>query len=522
MFASKIFTAGWIQKTDSIVRSKHMNNQNICIADLMETSGVGFGTSGARGLVKSLTDQICYLYTLGFLTYLKRENRMGSAGKVAVAGDLRGSTPRIMRAVVKAIEDFESTPLNCGYIPSPAVALFGIEQGIPSIMVTGSHIPDDRNGIKFNQPSGEILKQDEAGIRQQSVVIPAGLFDQQGNFIKSLSLPEVDNSASTAYFSRYLDLFPQNALSGRRIGLYQHSGVARELLGDILAALGAEVVKLGYSDHFIPVDTEAIRDEDIESARKWSKELGLDAIVSTDGDADRPLISDEQGNWLRGDIAGLLCARYLNAGSVVTPVSSNTVVEKTGWFERVIRTRIGSPFVIESMNELLLQERRGGAVVGYEANGGFLLGSGAQLNGQTLIPLPTRDAVIVILSILVWSTKKALPISALINQLPARFTFSDRLKNVPIVMGKQFIASLAKKSESGEFPELKQIFATQLGSVKSVDTMDGLRVTFESDDIVHLRMSGNAPELRCYTESTSQERARELNKLVIRTVQRSI
>jgi phosphomannomutase len=41
-------------------------------------------------------------------------------------------------------------PVNCGKIPSPAVALFGLENKIPAIMVTGSHIPDDRNGIKFN------------------------------------------------------------------------------------------------------------------------------------------------------------------------------------------------------------------------------------------------------------------------------------------------------------------------------------------------------------------------------------
>jgi hypothetical protein len=44
--------------------------------------------------------------------------------------------------------------VNCGFIPSPAVALYGITREIPSIMVTGSHIPDDRNGIKFNQCNG--------------------------------------------------------------------------------------------------------------------------------------------------------------------------------------------------------------------------------------------------------------------------------------------------------------------------------------------------------------------------------
>jgi phosphomannomutase len=47
-------------------------------------------------------------------------------------------------------------------------------------MVTGSHIPDDRNGIKFNLPTGEILKRDEEGIRAQPLQVPDTLFDQAG------------------------------------------------------------------------------------------------------------------------------------------------------------------------------------------------------------------------------------------------------------------------------------------------------------------------------------------------------
>ena len=90
---------------------------------------------------------------------------------------------------------------------------------------------------------------------------------------------------------------------------------------DLFQGLGAEVVALGWSDTFIPVDTEAIRDEDVVLAKEWSAEYGFDAILSTDGDSDRPLISDENGEWLRGDIAGILAAGYLKEDSVNTPVS---------------------------------------------------------------------------------------------------------------------------------------------------------------------------------------------------------
>ena len=60
----------------------------------------------------------------------------------------------------------------------------------------------------------------------------------------------------------------------------------------------------------------------------------FDAIFSTDGDSDRPLVADETGKWLRGDVAGILTARYCHAEAVVVPVSCNTAVERCGWFAR--------------------------------------------------------------------------------------------------------------------------------------------------------------------------------------------
>ncbi len=149
--------------------------------------------------------------------------------------------------------------------------------------------------------------------------------------------------------------------------------MGRDVLPDILKALGANVISLGRTDVFVPIDTEAVRHEDIQQAREWADLYDFDAILSTDGDADRPLIGDEKGNWLRGDVVGILCAQYLRATAVVTPVSSNSALEKTESFAQVIRTRIGSPYVIEGMQTAA--HGSAGLVVGYEANGGFLLGS---------------------------------------------------------------------------------------------------------------------------------------------------
>ena len=87
-----------------------------------------------------------------------------------------------MTACARAVRDKGGQPVNLGFIPSPAVASYGFGRSIPTLMVTGSHIPDDRNGIKFNLPNGEILKHDEERIRTQTIARPEGLFDAAGLF----------------------------------------------------------------------------------------------------------------------------------------------------------------------------------------------------------------------------------------------------------------------------------------------------------------------------------------------------
>jgi phosphomannomutase len=488
--------------------------KSIQVESLMVESGVKFGTSGARGLASEMTDEVCYLYTMAFIQHLERMGELKGEGSMAVGGDLRPSTDRIMGAAARAVTDRGYTPIGCGKLPSPALAYYGLVHNMPTVMVTGSHIPDDRNGIKYTRKKGEILKADETAIKQEMVVAPDGLFDDNGMFTSRQPLLNEDPEAVEMYVSRHLDFFPENCLKGKRIGVYQHSAVGRELMVEILKGLGAHVTPLGFSDVFVPVDTEAIRPEDVKAARKWAGEYGFDAIVSTDGDTDRPLISDETGEWLRGDVAGILTAAYFGADAVATPVSCNSALEKSGWFETVFRTRIGSPYVIEGME----QARNAGAerVVGYEANGGFLIASNILQNGKTLRALPTRDAIMVHLAILLLSIQKGKKISALMNDLPRRFTHSNRLKAFPTGKSLEALKKLYGGDAEKDRQAIETVFGSYFGQVRSVDTTDGLRITFQNDEVVHLRPSGNAPEFRCYNEADTAERAEEMNEICMK------
>lgn len=494
----------------------------IKIENLGEQIKLKFGTSGIRGLATDMTDFACYAYTIGFLKYLENNKKIKrNETAIAIGGDFRPSTDRIMSAVAKAVTDIGYKAVNCGKVPTPAIAFYSIEQKIPCIMVTGSHIPDDRNGIKFYKASGEVLKDDEAKILEQVIDINDELFNKNGNFKinnnnEIFRKETIQKKVEDLYIKRYIDFFPENALSGKNIGVYQHSAVGREVIYKIITGLGAKATKLGFSDKFIPVDTEAIREEDIIAAKKWAAEYKFDAIISTDGDSDRPLISDETGNWIRGDISGILCAKYLEADSVVTTVSCNSAIDKSGWFDNIKRTKIGSPYIIASMIDELKKGYKN--IVGYEANGGFLTGSKIIKDGRILNPLPTRDAVISPLSILMLSIIEKKSISQIVGSLPKRFTSSERIQNFPVEKSNLVLANFSNKNEEVNKTAILNFFGNSYGKVTKIDRTDGIRIYFENDEIIHLRPSGNAPEFRCYNEASDEKRVKELNKLCIEKI----
>ncbi len=466
-------------------------------AVVIKDSGIQFGTSGARGLVSQFTPDVCAAFTHAFISSLQKTY---SVKRMAIAIDNRPSSPVIAQACIAALVQRGIEPIYYGVIPTPALAYSAMQDGIPCIMVTGSHIPFDRNGLKFYTPNGEITKADEQTILNVSVEF-APLSD-----LPSLS---VNTDAAKHYAERYTRLFDVDLLQGKRIGIYEHSSAGRDIYDQLFSALGAEVISLERSDEFVPIDTEAVAEVDKEKAQAWSKQYQLDAIFSTDGDGDRPLVADENGVWLRGDILGVLCAQAMQMQALAVPVSCNTVIETIPQFTKVSRTKIGSPYVIAEFAELAKQYQ---SISGFEANGGYLLGSDVEINGKILKALPTRDAVLPFIMLL--SAAKNSSIAALVDALPERYTHSDRIQN----FATEKSISILELGISDT-----QALVTKLGfenvRVEKLDTTDGLRLTLSNDTIFHLRPSGNAPELRCYAEASRFEDARQIVELVLEKVQ---
>jgi phosphomannomutase len=333
--------------------------------------------------------------------------------------------------------------------------------------------------------------------------------------------------------------------------LYEHSAVGRELVGEVLESLGAVVYRLGRSEGFVAIDTEAIDAARLAECRRLldtarAAHGAIDAIVSTDGDSDRPMLlgvsPDGNVEFFGGDVLGMVVAAALGADAVVVPVSATDAIDL--YFGPrgvpVVRTRIGSPYVIAAMSRL--EARR---IAGWEANGGFLLGSRIERDGRELRPLPTRDALLPLVCALHEANRRKVPLATLFSELPARYARAG-LVDVPEGSGRllqraytiddaelvevrfgagvlecEGVSSARAAELSGALGDLRgrleRRFTSALGfgPIAKLNFVDGIRMTFENGDIAHVRASGNAPQLRMYSVAGSAARAERIVELAV-------
>jgi phosphomannomutase len=279
------------------------------------------------------------------------------------------------------------------------------------------------------------------------------------------------------------------------------------------------VVKGGRSETFVPIDTENIDAAQLGVIQALADDATansgpLHAVVSTDGDSDRPLVlgvdpATGRVHFFGGDLLGMVVAEYLHADAVVVPISCNDAIDR-GKLAPVVepKTRIGSPFVITGMEAALAKGKQ--RVCGWEANGGFLTGSPITRNGATLAPLPTRDAGLPILGVLFAAEQNGLSLVDLFARLPKRFSRAALLKQFPRATALKIVARFSPPGSGDTIrKDLAQFFTPALGfaGIDRVDYTDGVRVLFTNGDVAHVRPSGNADELRIYAVADSQDRA---------------
>lgn len=318
-----------------------------------------FGTDGVRGPYGGPLINEAFAERLG----LAAARWMRGGGKVLIGRDTRASGISLERAIARGLVAGGAQPWTLGVVPTPAVARAVVnEKAALGIVITASHNPSSDNGIKFFGPRGvKLTDEDELAIEHayETAVVPAEI----------VVIPGQWSGAAADYVTVAKSLLAPAALKGWPIVLDTANGATCETSPEVMRALGANLIQIGDRPDGRNINAN-VGSEHPELLSKRVRETGAKIGVAHDGDGDRCVLCDENGDVLDGDeiltILALhaLAAGTLSKGILVTTVQSNLGVDaavvKAGG--RVSRTAVGDRYVIERM----LSE---GAVLGGESSG---------------------------------------------------------------------------------------------------------------------------------------------------------
>lgn len=438
-----------------------------------------FGTSGIRGDAEKLfTDQFCFDLGRSFARFLDKHK---SSGAVAIGMDPRGSSPRIKEGLEsglvyegREILDEGSTP-----VPSMCYLLQTSDYYAGSLMVTGSHIKAYLNGVKFFAFKTEILKKHEEEFEE----IYYKLKDQVKEKPSKHDLI-ISDEANVEYSEMLANISTGNYPEWRVV-VDAGDGAQSGIMPQVLSRLGVNVIEMNTTiqGEFFARDTENYEDfkDLLERVPKEKADFG----VAYDADGDRVVFVDRKGNFIPGDYTAGVIAKYSPGDTVVTPIATSQVVDYLG--KKVIRTKVGSPFLVDAMNKSRTK-------FGFEANGG---GISAEI-------MMTRDGgstTIKLLNIMA-RTKKTL--EELVGQLPKYYLVKTKVDY------KWELEDTILKEAKNKFKGVK------------VEELDGLKIWIDKHTWILFRSSSNAPEFRVFAESDEEKVAQDLLKEGIGLVKEQI
>ncbi|HIP58427.1 MAG TPA: phosphoglucosamine mutase [Archaeoglobus profundus] len=438
-----------------------------------------FGTDGVRGIVnEELTVEMAL--NLGRVMGTLRK------GRIAVAMDTRLSSPMLKSAVIAGLMSVGADVVDLGIAPTPALQYYvkckkKVRGGIA---VTASHNPKEYNGIKFIQEDGREFTRE--------------MDEESERLYKSKSFKLASwNEVGQLYFDDYKRMYIDGILSKVdvdaiarkrfKVVLDCGNGAACVTSPQILKELGCEVITINsHPDGRFPARNPEPVEENLSLLKEVVKATKADLGIAHDGDADRATFVDEKGRFISEDVILALMAKYYveknGGGKVVTPVSSSrcvedVVVEAGG---EIVYTAVGSPVVAETMLKVK-------AVFGGEGNGGLIFPE----------HLYARDGAMSFAKILELMALENKPISELIKDIPKYYMIKTKL---PCKDKLKLLEGL-----KNEFP--------------NANFTDGARIDYE-DGWLLIRPSGTEPIVRIFAEAKTEEKAKELLELGIKTVKK--
>lgn len=316
--------------------------------------GKYFGTDGVRGVAnKELTPELAY--KIGRCGgYVLTKNNVKP--KIIVGRDTRVSGHMLEGALVAGLLSIGAEVMRLGVISTPGVAYLTKALGAQAgVMISASHNPVADNGIKFFGPDGfKLLDEQEGEIEELMDAEVDRLPRPTGNDLCQVS----DYFEGGQKYLHFLKNTIDEDFSGLLVALDCAHGATSSLAPYLFADLEADIVTMGTNPNGFNIN-DGVGSTHPEALAALVKEKGADIGLSFDGDGDRLIAIDENGEIVDGDQIMYICAKYLNEkgrlkqNTIVSTVMSNLgfykAVETNGMKSAV--TGVGDRYVMEEMRK---------------------------------------------------------------------------------------------------------------------------------------------------------------------------
>jgi phosphoglucosamine mutase len=270
-------------------------------------------------------------------------------GRIFVGRDTRASGPELEDALARGIASVGGNAIVAGVLPTPAVALLTLDLGC---VITASHNPPEYNGVKFFDRDGQKLsdaQEEEIEALLDEPATGGGDIDEVG-------------VATDSYLEHVVERFGSD-LTGLRIGVDCANGAYSGLAPQAFTQLGAEVTAIGDEPDGTNINV-GCGATDLRALQRTVTELGLDLGVAFDGDGDRMLAVDGNGDVVDGDQIVSVLALDRDVELVAVTVMANMGLHRlmAEHGVRVVTTDVGDRYVLEAL-------RREGGILGGEQSG---------------------------------------------------------------------------------------------------------------------------------------------------------
>jgi phosphomannomutase/phosphoglucomutase len=434
-----------------------------------------FGTNGIRGVVnKELTPEMAIKVGSAIGTFFGRKNLL-------VGHDARTSGPMFARAVIAGLTATGCNVFFAGMAPTPALQ-YAVKNHCMGggVIITASHNPPHYNGIK-------VIWNDGIEISHEQEIEIENIYFENKQVLAEWNELGAKHELSGVN-AEYIEAIKKHVDTAKIAKKHYHvvvdaaNSVGALAAPQLLRELGCKVTSVNANiDGTFPGRPPEPRPENLKEIAVTVKAVGADLGVAFDGDADRSIFIDENGEVYWGDKTFALIAKYFwrenPHAKIVTPVSSSTLIKDVADANKgeIVWTKVGSVTVSQTMKELK-------AKLGGEENGGVFYGPHQSV----------RDGAMTTALILEIMAKTGEKLSTLISEQPQYFLEKGKV----------------------ECPENKKekVLEKLLEQVKglNISTIDGVKIWFEDKSAILVRPSGTEPIYRLYAEAKNQEKALKL------------